>query len=367
MLTIRDVFDACSRRAAEGARVIGAHIGAPSHDPPLPVGRVLSSMGEVGRRYLPFVGMEEARVAVADFASRFLGRDYQVEGVFMTNGGVQALLISSLAAWKLKRGKLLVPAPGFIHYFEHPAEFPYPIETYDPLSGDLVNEVTSKVEGASAVLINFPNNPTGHVPSNSVLADLWDELQRKGVLLINDAAYSQIYYGERVEVVGDVVVDTFSKTFSLPGMRSGYIYWGVEEGRELVGRLIYLTTAGVSEVVQRTMVAMIEAATGSYFEGVRDHYRPIRDRLVEEASRAGLEFVQPLGAFYLYARHPEVDDAEELALRLLNSDPVVGIVPATAFRGGREWFRISYGSLGVEEVPELVDAIERAARRSGQA
>ncbi|MDK2383972.1 MAG: aminotransferase class I/II-fold pyridoxal phosphate-dependent enzyme, partial [Candidatus Korarchaeota archaeon] len=184
----------------------------------------------------------------------------------------------------------------------------------------------------------------------------------RNVLLLNDAAYSQIYFEERVEIVGDVVIDTFSKTFSLPGMRAGYIYWGAE-GRELVGRLTYLTTAGVSEVVQRLVMRMIEAASDRYFEGVREHYRRMRDALVREASKAGLEFVEPRGACYLYARHPEVEDSEELALKLLDSDPVVGIVPATAFRGGKEWFRVSYGRLKEEEMEELMEAIGRAAGR----
>ncbi|MDK2372685.1 MAG: pyridoxal phosphate-dependent aminotransferase [Candidatus Korarchaeota archaeon] len=362
MLTIRDIFDACNRKAARGMRVIGAHIGAPSHDPPLPVSEVLSETGEVGRNYLPFTGMDEARDAVVDFASRFLRRDYERDRVFMTNGGAQALLISSLTSWKLKKGKILIPAPGFIQYFEHPVEFSYPVETYNPLAEDLVNEVLGRIDGAGAVLINFPNNPTGHLPPNSALRDLWDELRRRNVLLLNDAAYSQIYFGERVEIVGDVVIDTFSKTFSLPGMRAGYIYWGAE-GRELVGRLIYLTTAGVSEVVQRLVMRMIEAASDRYFEGVREHYRRMRDALVREASKAGLEFVEPRGAFYLYARHPEVEDSEELALKLLDSDPVVGIVPAAAFRGGKEWFRVSYGRLREEEMAELMEAIGRAAGR----
>ncbi len=362
MLTIRDIFDACNRKASQGHRVIGAHIGAPSHDPPLPVAKVLAEMGEVGRGYLPFTGMEEAKLAVTEFARRFLRREFHPESTFITNGGAQALLISALTSHKLRKGKVLVPAPGFLQYFEHPVEFSYPIGTYDPLAGDLVNEIMEKVEGAAAVLINYPNNPTGHVPPNSILRDLWDELRRKNILLINDAAYSQIYYGDRVEVVGDVVVDTFSKTFGIPGMRIGYIHWGAD-GAELAGRLIYLTTAGVSEVVQRLMVRMINAASEEYFEGVRSHYRRIRDAVVREARSSGLEFPEPGGAFYLYARHPEIEDSEALARSLLESDPVVGIVPATAFRGGREWFRISFGKLKEDEIPILFRMIGEIASR----
>ncbi len=360
MLTIRDVFEACRAKEREGRRVIGAHIGEPSHEPPIPISEALRGLGEIGRRYLPFIGVEEARESISEFAERFLGRNLDKERIFVTNGGAQSLLISTLAASKLRKGKILVPAPGFPQYFDHAMEFGYGIATYDPLSEDLVNEILEKLEDASAVLINYPNNPTGYVIPNSELRDLWAELSRKKVLLINDAAYSQIYFGERVEMVGDVIADTFSKTFSLPGMRIGYVYWGAERP-ELVGRLLYLMTAGASEASQLLLIRIMEAASESYFARVRSHYAELRDEVVREARGSGLIFPEPRGAFYLYAKHPAVSDSSELALKLLNWDPIVGIVPAAAFRGSKEFFRISYGVLRREEVKELFRAIEGAA------
>jgi len=361
MLTIRDIFDACNRKASQGHRVIGAHIGAPSHNPPLPISETLGEMGEVGRDYLPFTGMGEAKESIVYFAQRFLRRDFDVNGVFITNGGAQSLLVSTLAVWRLKGGKIMIPAPGFIQYFEHAKDFSYPYVTYNPLAEDLINEITSKLSGVGAVLINYPHNPTGHLPDNAILRDLWDELKSRGVILINDAAYSQIYYKERPEIVGDVIADTFSKTFSIPGMRAGYVYWE-GEGRDLAGRLIYQMTAGVSEVTQRIIMSMIEKASESYFQGVREHYSKLRGVLLRKAKEIGLEFPEPSGAFYLYARHPSIEDSEKLALKLLESDPVVGIVPAAAFRGGREWFRISYGRLSKESITELIGAIDKAAK-----
>ncbi len=361
MLTIRDIFDACNRRASQGRRVIGAHIGAPSHDPPLPISEMLKEMGDVGRDYLPFTGMDETKESVVHFARRFLKRDFDVNGVFITNGGAQSLLVSTLAVWQLRRGKIMIPAPGFIQYFEHAKDFSYPYITYNPLAEDLINEITGKLNGVSAVLINYPHNPTGYLPNNAVLRDLWDELRRKNVILINDAAYSQIYYGERPEIVGDVIADTFSKTFSIPGMRAGYIYWE-GDGRDRVGRLIYQMTAGVSEVTQRIIISMIEKASERYFQGVREHYSKLRDVLLREAREIGLEFPEPNGAFYLYARHPDVEDSEKLALKLLEGDPVIGIVPATAFRGGGEWFRISYGRLSEVSIVELIRMVDKTAR-----
>ena len=359
MLTIRDVFNMCKAREREGKRVIGAHIGEPSHDPPLPVSEALKELGEVGRRYLPFVGTERARESIKEFADHFLGRDFDEERIFVTNGGAQSLLVSVLAAQKLRRGKVLVPSPGFPQYFEHALEFGYEVDTYDPLSNDLVNEVLSKAYGASAVIVNYPHNPTGYVAPNSELRDLWEELNRKGTLLINDAAYSQIYFGERVEVVGDVIADTFSKTFALPGMRVGYVYWGGEKP-ELVGRLIYLMTAGVSEVSQIIITRMVEAASESYFSRVRNYYSKLMEEVVSGARDIGLIFPKPGGAFYLYAKHPSVQDSNELAMKLLNWDPVIGIVPAAPFRGSREFFRISYGVLSVTEIRELFNVLREA-------
>lgn len=362
MLTIRDVFNVCKRREEEGRRVIGAHIGEPSHDPPIPVSEALKELGEIGRRYLPFVGVGEVRKSIREFAEDFLGRDLEEDRIFVTNGGAQSLLISELAAHKLRGGKILVPAPGFPQYFDHASEFGYSVATYDPLAEDLVNEVISKSEGVSAVLINYPNNPTGCVAPNSELRDLWSELSGRGILLINDAAYSQIYFGDHVEVVGDVISDTFSKTFALPGIRVGYVYWGAERP-ELVGRLLYLTTAGVSEASQLLLIRMIEAASESYFAKVREHYAKLKEEVVRGARGAGLIFPEPKGAFYLYAKHPEVEDSTKLALRLLDRDPVVGIVPAAAFGGGKEFFRVSYGVLKEREIKELFEAISEAISR----
>ncbi|RDD53389.1 MAG: pyridoxal phosphate-dependent aminotransferase [Candidatus Korarchaeota archaeon NZ13-K] len=364
MITIRDIFEACRLREREGRRVINAHIGEPSHEPPIPVSEVLRGMGEIGRRYLPFVGTEVARESIVEFAERFLGREFHEERIFITNGGAQSLLISALAAQRLRRGRILVPAPGFPQYFEHATEFGYSVAAYDPLSEDLVNEILSKSDDASAVLINYPNNPTGHVAPNSELRDLWSELSRRNVLLINDAAYSQIYFGDKVEVVGDVIADTFSKTFALPGIRIGYIYWGAERP-EIVGRLLYLMTAGASEASQLLITEMIRSATEDYFAGVRGRYAELREEVVRRAREAGLIFPEPGGAFYLYARHPKVRDSNELAIRLLDWDPVVGIVPAAAFRGGREFFRVSYGVLGKPEIRELFRVIGEVADSLG--
>ena len=97
MLTIRDIFSAYNKKAREGLRVIGAHIG-PHRTPPCPLSEILSEMGDVCLNYLPFSGMDEAREAISSFGKEFLGRDYAPIKYSLHNGGAQSIFISAFAS-----------------------------------------------------------------------------------------------------------------------------------------------------------------------------------------------------------------------------------------------------------------------------
>ncbi|RDD53339.1 MAG: aminotransferase class I/II-fold pyridoxal phosphate-dependent enzyme, partial [Candidatus Korarchaeota archaeon NZ13-K] len=173
VLDVTDIFRICSERQREGRRVINAHIGTPSHSPPLSVRELLRNVGEVGRSYLPFEGMRETRERISRFARRFLGRDLDPDRIFVTNGGAQALTSVLMV---LRRRKILLPAPGFTQYFDNARIMGLEFRTYDPTSEDIVGEVLRNLGSAGAVLINYPNNPTGYVQGNDAMEELWDEL-----------------------------------------------------------------------------------------------------------------------------------------------------------------------------------------------
>lgn len=356
------MFRICGEKESKGLRVINAHIGSPSHEPPIKVSYILRSIEKAGLEYLPFEGIDTTRRKVAEFSRRFLGRDMDWRRIFITNGGVQALSISFLA---LRNKKLLIPSPAFPQYFDQMSLLDINYDTYNSMSEDLVNEITSKLgSDVGAVLINYPNNPTGYMPDNSVLTDLWDELRRKNVLLINDAAYSQLYFDLKPVIPGDVIVDTFSKTFGVPGLRLGYLYWGAE-GVERVSKIVYLSSAGVSEISQIVLNGLIDNAGEDYFERVRDYYRRKRDLISSMLRREGFFFPEPRGAFYIFASHEGIKSSEELAERLLSrEDVVVGIVPGGAFGSSEKWFRISYGKLSEEDLLDLVKILSEEIRKS---
>ncbi|MEM4477951.1 MAG: pyridoxal phosphate-dependent aminotransferase [Candidatus Korarchaeum sp.] len=353
VLDVTDIFRICSEKQREGRKVINAHIGTPSHPPPASVKELLAKVGEVGHSYLPFEGMSETRERISRFARRFLSRDLEPERIFVTNGGAQALTSVLMV---LRRRKILLPAPGFTQYFDNARMMGLDFRTYDPTSEDIVSEVLGRLGDAGVVLINYPNNPTGYVQGNDSMEGLWEELRRRGVVLINDAAYSQIYFESKPRLVGDVIIDTFSKTLALPGLRLGYVYWGIGEERGIFDA-VYVTSAGVSEVSQLLLNMLLDALSEDYLERARSHYRRKRDALIGLMREFGFSFPEPKGAFYVFATHPKLKDSGELAERLLRREPVVGIVPGSVFMGDARYFRVCYSLLEEGEAEEMVRSI----------
>ncbi len=354
---------ACTKLKREGHRVIDAHIGAPSHDPPVPVAEVLSNLGEVGREYAPFAGIDELREALSSFARTYIGIDVEPERVFVTSSGVHAMLVS-IIGFKGKHG--LFPAPAFPLYFIQTDLLGMRYDTYNPTAPDLISEIMGKVrEDTAFVMLNYPHNPTGYYPERGVLIELYEKLKDRGIYVIDDVVYHAIYYEERPEFVGDCMIDSFSKTFSLPGLRVGVVY--LLEGDPIeFGRRVYGTTAGASVLSQLVGLRMIKALKPSYLEDLREYYRVKRDILVKGLEQAGFEFPRPKGAFYILAEHERIKDSNEFAKKLL--DPrrkvCIGVVPAQSFKGKENQFRISFGKLSRKDAEVLIDELEKAVKNS---
>ena len=360
MSMIRAVFSRCRKLREAGKRVVDAHIGAPSHRPPAPVEELLASIGEVGsgyvsgfspgRDYTPFPGLDGVREAAAEFASRFLGVSYSPERTVITASGAHGCFV----AFSLFKGReVLLPKPGFPLYYMQAELAGVKQRYYSPTAEDIVEEVLARVTGeTAAVLVNYPNNPTGWVPSSSRLEELWAELQSKYITLINDAVYHELYYVERPSYPGDIILDTASKCFALPGIRAGFLYSQTRELADKAARVVYYTTAGVADISQIVYAEVMRKATESYFEEVRRYYRRKRDMLAEELRGLGFKFIEPRGAFYIYTTHPKIEDTIRLADSLLREDreACIGVVPGEGFSGSPRWMRISYGRLSEEDI-----------------
>jgi aspartate/methionine/tyrosine aminotransferase len=348
-ITIRTISDECDRLRKLGFHVVDAHIGAPSHEPPLPIKETLNDLIDAGRIYTPFTGISELKNELAHFIEAWSGKPAEPSKVIITSSAAHALYI----VFKMFSGsKILLPKPYFPHYFEQAEINNVIVNFYDATAHDIVSEIINKLDNnTKAVLINYPHNPTGYYPPSSQLKELENELASRKVLLINDAVYHEIYFNERPYYPGDIIIDSFSKTFSLPGLRIGYIYWNTGE-IERVGRLVYLTTAGASDFSQRIALRMLKSITKEYLDYVRFYYKIKRDMLTKLLDELEFEYPEPRGAFYVFPKHSRIKNSMEFSKSLLSigRSIYIGIIPGIIFGGASNQFRISFGKLTENDI-----------------
>ena len=201
---------------------------------------------------------------------------------------------------------------------------------------------------ARLLVVNYPNNPTGA----RVELDFYERAvayaRRHELLLVSDLAYSELTFDGtsapsalQCDGARDVTIEfhSFSKTFSMAGLRIGFAVGSAEAISALAA---YRTNVGYG-----TPTAVQHAATYAL-----DHrlelvppkvaaYRARRDAMIAELHAAGWEVRAPAGSMYLWLPVPDGVDDWTWVKTLLDEDHVV-VTPGVAFGdGGRGFFRIS--------------------------
>jgi aspartate/methionine/tyrosine aminotransferase len=211
----------------------------------------------------------------------------------------------------------------------------------------VVDVAALKAEGAAGLLLASPNNPTGTMAQHSRLEELARASKRERLWLIAD----EIYHGLEYETAADtalahsddaIVVNSFSKYFSMTGWRIGWLV--VPEALirpiERLAQNLYISPSAIAQ----------EAAIGAFdgieeLEAIKQGYARNRAMLLEELPRAGLTSILPAdGAFYLYADVTRFGDDSEAFAKAMLREIGVAITPGIDFdpEHGRRYVRFSY-------------------------
>ena len=356
---IRELFAYGMARKAEigNDKVFDFSIGNPSVPAPDAITQaVLDLMGEpatVLHGYTPAAGDPEVRATIADSISRRFGIQATADHLYMTVGAAASLAIS-ISALTHPGDEVIVVSPYFPEYkvwietarctcVEVPAHVPDFQLDLDAIAA----AITPKT---SAIIINSPNNPVGAVYCEENLRGLAElltvkevELGRK-LYLISDEPYREIVYdGIEVPYIPNVYARTlvcysYSKSFSLPGERIGYIYVSnlMDDAAEVytavcgAGRALGYICAPV--LFQRAIARCVDVPSDVA------SYAANRALLTDGLSALGYEFVEPQGAFYLWVRALE-EDARAFSERAKAHELL--LVPSDSF-GVEGWVRVSY-------------------------
>ncbi len=299
----------------QGIRVIGLASGEPDFPTPRhAIEAAYRAALEGDTKYPPQGGTEALKAAIQRKFRRDNGLDYAFDEIIVGNGGKQVIFNAFMAT--LDPGdEVVIPAPYWISYADMakvaggvPVAVPCPQNNgFRPRPEDLAAAITSRTKW---VLLNFPNNPTGAMPSRAEMRAIADVLLRHPhVWVMTDDMYEHLLYdGLEFSTIAQVepalkertlTVNGVSKTYAMTGWRIGF-GGGPAQLIRAMFNMQGQATSGVSTVGQAAAAAALDGPQ----ELVRERaaiYQRRRDMVVEMLNQApGLTCHRPEGAFYVY-------------------------------------------------------------------
>jgi aspartate/methionine/tyrosine aminotransferase len=349
---VMDVMREANRRQTAGEDIIHMEVGQPATPAPRAArDRVVRAMAEHNLGYTLSLGLPELRERIAGYLKSRYSIDVGPERIVVTAGSSAGFVLAFLAI--LNHGDSFgLPSPGYPCYRQILKALgfqPRLIETSDegrwmPTSAD-VDALAAN--GASGLLLASPNNPTGTMAKGARLKELAEACTRKGLWLISDEIYHGLEYDVAAETAlaysdSAIVVNSFSKYFSMTGWRVGWLVVPEALTRtiERLAQNLYIAPPTVSQI----------AALGAFdgideLEEIKSRYARNRSLLLNELPAAGLPNILPAdGAFYLYADIRDLTDDSAAFAQAMLRDIGVAATPGIDFdpERGKSYLRLSY-------------------------
>lgn len=370
---IRKFFDIVSTMKD----VISLGIGEPDFVTPDPIIEAgIQSLRNGDTHYTSNAGILELRKEISEHIQRSYGVNYDCETEVLVTVGVSEALSLAMTAILEPGDEVLVVTPCFVAYQADvtlaggtPVEVPARVENGFQITVDALEAaVTPRTK---AVLIGYPNNPTGAVASREALLKVAAFAEKHDLVVISDELYDQLVYGvshvcfpslpgmrERTILLGG-----FSKSHAMTGWRIGFSAAPREFTKSML-RVHQYTIMCAPTFAQVGALAALQCGA-ECVRDMRDEYNRRRRLIVDGLNNLGLPTFEPLGAFYAF---PSISttgmDDETFAQKLLEEERVA-VVPGSAFGAGGEGFvRCSYAT-AYEKIEEALRRMERFMRRHG--
>jgi aminotransferase len=357
--------------------VISLGIGEPDFPTPEPILEAgIQSLNRGETHYTSNAGRLELRRALAEHLNRSYGVVYNPVTEFVTTVGVSEALYLAMTALLNPGEEVIIPTPCFVSYQAEvilaggvPVEVPTKAEDEFQLRAEaLQGAVTPRTK---ALLIGYPNNPTGAVATREALLEVAEIAEAHDLVVISDELYDQLVYGvphvcfpslpgmwKRTILLGG-----FSKNYAMTGWRIGFAAAPVDILKGML-RVHQYTIMSAPTTAQDAALEAIQNG-GPHVEKMRNEYNRRRELIVRGLNQLGLQTIEPHGAFYAF---PNIKasgmDGETFAQKLLDEQRVA-VVPGSAFGpGGEEYVRCSYAT-AYEKIEEALRRLERFMKRHG--
>ncbi len=370
---IRRFFDI----AATMDDVISLGIGEPDFVTPEPLLRAGIASLEAGQtHYTSNSGLIELREALSEHLNRLYGVHYDAEKEILITVGVSEALYLALNAILDPGDEVIVPEPCFVSYVPEVV-----------LAGGKAVTIATHVEhhfqvtaaaiGAAitprtkALLLSYPNNPTGAVMSRERLLEIAKVAEKHDLLVLSDEIYDRLVYGvEHVCFASlpgmrerTITLGGFSKDYAMTGWRIGYAA-APADILAAMRKIHQYTIMSAPTMAQVAALAALKEGEPFVKEMVAEYDRR-RRLIVNGLNELGLPTFEPLGAFYAFPSITASGMDENTFAEALLQEERVAVVPGTAFgASGAGFVRASYAT-SYEKIEEALERIARFMRRHG--
>jgi len=340
----------------EGKKIIHLEVGEPDFKPPKEVKTALAEVYDKGYgKYGSPKGITELRKALADWCSAYdqegkVTNQCTEENIMVCPGARFAVYLAITTL--LNPGdEIIVIEPAWPAYKDCALNAGIKVRTikttletkWEPSIEQINNAIN---QNTKMIILNSPNNPTGKVLPEKLLDDIIQTAKDHDLYVLSDEIYSEYANNDWKSVLiynyeKSIVAKSFSKSHAMTGYRIG---WVVAEPSiiEKMSKLQALSLTNVSEPIQYVALQALKASKhGSY--PTPENQKIIQSRLealIKIAKDIGLEFIEPDGAMYLFAKTKYKNfDATKFSEKLLEHG--VAIAPGEGFGDYKEFFRIT--------------------------
>jgi len=333
----------------EGKEILHLEVGEPDFKPPKEVKTALAEAYDKGYgKYGPAKGITELRKALSK-------KELVAFEDIMICPGARFAVYLAITTLLNPGDEIIVIEPAWPAYKDCALNAGIKVRTikttletrWEPSIEQINNAIN---ENTKMIILNYPNNPTGKILSTEVLSDIVETAQKHDLYILSDEIYEEYYMGPIEDGADDaryeklwtenektIITKSFSKSHAMTGYRVGYVI-AEKSIIEKMSKLQALSLTNVPEPIQYVALQALKA-----YDAIFENKKIIESRLeslVKIAKDVGLEFIEPDGAMYLFAKTKYKNfDATKFSEKLLERG--VAIAPGEGFGDYKEFFRIT--------------------------
>ena len=327
----------------EGKKIIHLEVGEPDFKPPEEVKTALAEVYDKGYgKYGPAKGIKELVSALAT-------RNTVLTDDVMVCPGARFAVYLAINTLLNPGDEIIVIEPSWPAYKDCALNAGIKVRTikttletkWEPSIEQINNAIN---ENTKMIILNYPNNPTGKILSNELLASIIRTAEDHDLYVLSDEIYSEYTNNDwkSVDEFGSIehhkkkiITQSFSKSHAMTGYRIGFVYADPQIIEKML-KLQALSLTNVSEPIQYAALQALKADTSDNTNMIKSRL----EALVKIAKDIGLEFIEPDGAMYLFAKTKYKDfDATRFSEQLLERG--VAIAPGEGFGDYKEFFRLT--------------------------